>query len=633
MKTDNLNKTNSTEAVENNTEVKEITSKETQRKEQVQSHSEVQSQNSGKQENSTQSLIDKVPETVCDKLISLFTSNNQGYFIDDEDKAYVKFFNKDHLEHHNIRKKTFYNWLQKLYFEKYKKAARKEEVNNAIDNIESHIKFGDGKETKLYNRLFMKNEEIYYDLTNESWEGVKIDEEGWEIVSNPPAVFKRFTHQKSQIIPAEINPSVEYFKPLLRAIPDKDEKLLTIVWMISCFIPEFPHFLLIINGAHGSGKSVLTRWIKYITDPSKLDTMILAKDQNTVIHTLNHHWVVGFDNLSSLSVAMQDMICRAVTGASQVRRMLYTDDDDVIFNVKNCVMINGINNPATRPDLLDRSITINSRRLGDTTIIKKEKELIEEFQELMPYILGTIFEVVSRAINIKNTLEIDRLPRMADAFEWGCAITEALDIDKEIFINAYYKNYDAQTEEFLDFNLVARSITSFMTDKIEWEGTPSELLELLRKYVSEDEARQTFWPKAANILSRQLNRIKPVMEEAGYYFEITHSGARKIRIFYREPYQNTVQTDDSVQDQGKNIAYDLLDDEIVNDNDINDSANDDEANNPEAIHIDHFNQKNTDNPKVTREMQDEADKVLTQIDERSNVLSELENMDEEGGQS
>ena len=84
---------------------------------------------------------------------------------------------------------------------------------------------------------------------------------------------------------------------MLRAIPAKDEKLLTIVWMISCFIPEFPHFLLIINGAHGSGKSVLTRWIKYITDPSKLDTMILAKDQNTVIQTLNHHWVVGFDNI------------------------------------------------------------------------------------------------------------------------------------------------------------------------------------------------------------------------------------------------------------------------------------------------------------------------------------------------
>ena len=39
-----------------------------------------------------------------------------------------------------------------------------------------------------------------------------------------------------------------------------------------------------------------------------------------------------------------------------IKRELYTDDEDVIYNFIRCIGINGINIGGLKPDLLDRSI-------------------------------------------------------------------------------------------------------------------------------------------------------------------------------------------------------------------------------------------------------------------------------------
>ena len=81
-----------------------------------------------------------------------------------------------------------------------------------------------------------------------------------------------------------------------------------------------------------------------------------------------------FDNLSELSEGCSDMLCRSVSGYGFSKRELYTNDDDVIYNIKRTIGINGINLTATKPDLLERSILIALERIS-TENRKQESEI------------------------------------------------------------------------------------------------------------------------------------------------------------------------------------------------------------------------------------------------------------------
>jgi len=58
-----------------------------------------------------------------------------------------------------------------------------------------------GKKYELYNRVCWYKDALYYDLTNEKWQVVKITKDGWSIIDNPPILFRRHTHQKQQVLP------------------------------------------------------------------------------------------------------------------------------------------------------------------------------------------------------------------------------------------------------------------------------------------------------------------------------------------------------------------------------------------------------------------------------------------------
>ena len=51
-------------------------------------------------------------------------------------------------------------------------------------------------------------------------------------------------------------------------------------------------------------------------------------------------------------------ICSAVTGAGNIKRVLFTDDDDFARKYKRCLGFNGINVAMTESDVASRSITV-----------------------------------------------------------------------------------------------------------------------------------------------------------------------------------------------------------------------------------------------------------------------------------
>ncbi|MEI6280959.1 MAG: hypothetical protein WCP17_03110 [bacterium] len=478
---------------------------------------------------------DKQKETQADVFLDIIEKNKSILlFHDERNNPYISLEIDDHIEIWpcNQKAKDIKNWLVGKYWETTQRVPNAESIKSAIGILESKARFNGVKHT-LNNRFACKDNDFWYDLTNDKRQAVKINKNGWEVINKPPTLFRRFPHHSPQVAPdskGDIKLILKYVN-----ITNQQHTLLLLVYIVSCFIPDFAHVILIIFGSQGSAKSTLAKMVKQIIDPSFMEVVSLTENHKELIQALDHNAFIFFDNVSFISDTTSDILCKASTGSGFIKRELYSDDGDIIYNFKRCMAINGINLVATRPDLLERSLLIELERI-DPSNRKTEKEIKDSFQEDLPLIIGGVFDVLVKTLNIKSNLSLTnvKLPRMADFSEWGCAISEALGFTKEDFLEAYQSNIDDQTETALNENVVASVLISFIEEKGDWEGTASHLLRDLNLYANTSSEIDTIdsyeknWPKGSNALMRKLNEVSVNLKASGILLICTRGKKRRV---------------------------------------------------------------------------------------------------------
>jgi hypothetical protein len=458
-------------------------------------------------------------------LESIINRKDMVLFHDEQKDGYISLEINGHQEIWSCKSKAIKRWLASEVYRTQKKAPGSEVIKSILAVLEGKSRF-EGEEVELQNRVAWKNDELYYDLTNKEWQAIKINKKGWEIVEKPPILFKRYSHNKAQIMPSK-NGDINLFLNYIN-VANPEHRLLLLVFLVSCFVPGIPHVMLTIFGAQGSSKSTLSRLARLLVDPSLIEVASFPHGQKELIQALAHHYFLFFDNVSFISEEQSDILCKAITGGGHTKRELYSDDDDVIYNFMRCIGINGINLVATRPDLLERSLLLELERI-ESSERKTEKELYQNFKRDLPSILGGVFDTLVKALEIQSTIKSNSYHRMADWEVLGCAISEALGYTKEEFLNAYQNNMNRQTEMLLNENIVATVIVTFMEDKNEWKGTPTQLLERLSSdaILSNVDTREKNWPRGANILSRRLNELSTPLKQMGYWVTISTSGTER----------------------------------------------------------------------------------------------------------
>lgn len=410
-----------------------------------------------------------------------------------------------------------------------KKTINKDNLLQVINILQAEARFGNINKISLSNRVAKTEKSFWYDLTNDKWQAVEITADGWNIVDNPPILFNRYRHQSGQSLPIKngnINKIFDYLNI-------KNYHTLFLCWLVSCFIPDIPHAMPIIYGEKGSAKSTACSLLKQLIDPSALETLTIPKDIRSLIVNLQQHWFLPFDNVSHINEDVSDTLCRAITGGGIQQRKLNTNAEDCIFTFKRCLAINGINNVVTRSDLLDRGILIELSRIPE----EDRRELAEvqnSFKADIPYILGGIFDVLSKAMSIYPNVKLEKLSRLADFTRWGYAIGEALGNRGQEFLNEYNKNIKAQNIEAINNDVVATLIIAFMKDKKEWKGKVSELYNSLSNLTTtcgiSTNSKQL--PKGANHLSRKLKSLKSNLNAIGISFN-TNSKSDGTYIFIK----------------------------------------------------------------------------------------------------
>jgi hypothetical protein len=68
--------------------------------------------------------------------------------------------------------------------------------------------------------------------------------------------------------------------------------------------------------------------------------------------------ILAFDNLSGLPPWLSDTLCRLTSGGAFSTRRLFTDQDEILFAAARPVILSGIEDVITRPDLADRAILL-----------------------------------------------------------------------------------------------------------------------------------------------------------------------------------------------------------------------------------------------------------------------------------
>jgi len=493
-------------------------------------------------------LKEKKNPTQAELLVKLSLSNVTEFFCDEHKIPYAAIQLNNHREVHSLSSSHFKHWLIKLYWEEYEKVPGAQPVKDAL-NLLGAKSIYDGDTKELSVRAAWHEGNLYVDLCNDTWQAVKINKEGWKVVDDYPILFKRFNHMKP-IAPSKENVNLSRifkFMPI-----KKEQRLLFQSYIPATLIADISMPMPNLYGPQGSGKSTIFKMLRMLFDPSILEFLTFPKDKTEFIQQLSHHYVAYYDNVSKLPQWMSDLLCRAVTGEGASKRMLYSDDDDIIYKFRRRVALNGINVSAQSPDLLDRSMLFGLERIAKEDR-KEEKKLLAEWGKVVPGLQAEIFSILSEAIKIKEELQINYFPRMADFAAWGEAISIALNNPPNTFLNAYLANLDEQNIEAIEAHPVGIVMLEFLKlieseGKDEWEGTPTSLLATLVSLAEDKkvDTKQRDWPKSANILTRCLNELKTNLREVNIDIttDIRDGQSRRICIkkLASQASQQTMQT-------------------------------------------------------------------------------------------
>ena len=214
---------------------------------------------------------------------------------------------------------------------------------------------------------------------------------------------------------------------------------------------------------------------------------------------------------------------------------------------------------AHKPDLLDRSLLIGLEEIPRARR-RPEAQFWEAFEQARPAIFGGMLDALARAMRLRPAVQVAYLPRMADFTLWGCAIAEALGQSQADFLKAYQANLMDRNEEVTAANPVAAMILIFMDGRERWSGSASELLIELDGVAQTHrvDTRSRSWPKAAHILSRRLNEIRPNLASGGIHVTNGNSGRGRQLTLHKTSERSVTSVSSDVEPDRSGVLGDAI---------------------------------------------------------------------------
>ena len=429
-----------------------------------------------------------------------------------------------HRETWPIRAKGFRRWLARRFFEATQGAPCSEALQSALNVIEATAHF-DAPERTVHIRIGGLDGKLYLDLGDETWRAVEVDSTGWRVIDQPPVRFRRAAGMQPLPVPVS-GGSIKTLRTFLNVQSDTDF-VLVVAWALACLRNRGPYPVIALSGEQGSAKSTFSAILRALLDPNTAPLRALPREDRDLFIAASNGHVLAFDNVSGLPAWISDTLCRLATGGGFAVRQLYTDQDEVLFEAARPVILNGIEDIVTRPDLADRAIFLTLEPIPEARR-RPEAELWAAFEAQRPGLLGALLDAVVEGLRRLPETRLEKLPRMADFALWASACETAL-WSAGTFWAAYCDNRDDAVEGVIEADAVATAVCALMTTRTVWTGTASALLGALAEVVGERGAKSKAWPDNPRALAGRLRRAATFLRKVGVEISFGREGRARTR--------------------------------------------------------------------------------------------------------
>lgn len=455
------------------------------------------------------------------KEITKHLKEHSSYFMDQDGMPY---FQTETKELYPIQDGSFKTYVQKLHYQITGTVIPERVVADVQQAMISETSMK-GVRKKIFTRVGKTDSSIEIDLNTPLGECISITKDGWNI-QEPKCIFARPKSLRELTKPQK-GGNWKLFKKHFNTKSDEDLMLL-ISFMIFAWQPNFSYPILAFIGEQGTGKSMATEKIKRLIDPSAGSRRGLMKNEKDIfIATKNCH-LLSFDNISRIHGDLSDTLCRISTGGDFSSRLLYSNGEEYIIEVRKPIIANGITDFIQRPDLANRSIVIELSQLTESR--KTESELLNEFENDLPLMMGALLEGVVSAMKNKDSTSIpsDQMPRLADFTKFSTAAAEGLGLENGSFIKAFNANQRQITIGQLSLDPVAIAIRSFMSayEGGEWTGSATNLLREINEHKPYMD-HSNLWASDATRLSSVITRLTPSLRTVGIEISKQRSASQR----------------------------------------------------------------------------------------------------------
>ncbi len=487
-------------------------------------------------------------DSQADALVAL--AAEAEVYHDAQNVAYATVKVNGHSENHRVKGTAFSGWLREKYYTARDKSPTEKSLVNAIGSIDARALYrGAQHETAI--RLGSHGGNVYLDLCNPAWEAIEITPTGWSVVAEPPV---RFTRKPGMLaIPTPVHGgSIDLLRPMINAAED-DTWILIVAWLVGSLNPKGPYPIMVVGGEQGSAKSCMCRMLRALVDPNFCDMRSAPTSTRDLAIACKNSRTIGLENISSIPKWLSDDLCCCSTGSAFTNKQNYTDDEENLFSAMRPVIMNGIEDLASRGDLAHRSISLclatipDSRRCGEET-------LAAQFEKARPAILGALLTAVSAALAHPD-VTIEGLPRMFDFAKWIIRSESALPWDSGEFLTAYRANINRGQAVAVDSAAIGPVLEKLIDGHHgRWSGTVSELLRILDTLIGGEGWTSSFrrpkdFPQTARGLSGQLRRLAPSLRSAGIEVEFHgHTKTGSMVTFQRSDAESTESPESPLDD-------------------------------------------------------------------------------------
>jgi hypothetical protein len=206
--------------------------------------------------------------------------------------------------------------------------------------------------------------------------------------------------------------------------------------------------------------------------------------------------------------------------------------------------LNGIEDVIGRSDLADRAIFLTLGPIAEGQR-RTETELWREFELARPRILGALLDAATCGLQAMSSVQLARLPRMADFALWATACETAL-WPAGSFTRAYNANRKVAIEGMIDTDPIAACVREFMSERSSWTGSAADLLQISIEHTSKS-GDKFGSPKNPRALAARLRRAQTLLRALGIEIAFSREGRTGSRVIrMRKWLEHTVSTVSSV---------------------------------------------------------------------------------------